>query len=211
MNNYFMVEQPPVLNPFIDRVFTQFINKDIKTIFELGCYDGNNSVGLLDFYKPNKIYSFEASPHNYEICKNKLSGYNNIELYNYAITNKNEKVSFFLHPNGGSSSIYKHPIDFTMEIQVQSITLDTFCNEHDVKNIDLICSDIEGAERVAFNNQQIMNTVQYIITEVKLNPNWPLNFPMIEDFNKIFEIYGLHCVCVWKECQSIGNVLFSKI
>ncbi len=69
------------------------IRKD-KSFVDIGCYDGKDSLQYLKWSgnKEAKIYAFEPDIRNYEICKENLNLYPNIELFNIGLSDHEEEV-----------------------------------------------------------------------------------------------------------------------
>lgn len=73
----------------------QYFDKEIETVFgkgkafvDCGCYDGNNSLKFMQHSEDSenaRIYAFEPDHDNFLICKNRLSRYPNIRLYETAV------------------------------------------------------------------------------------------------------------------------------
>lgn len=57
-------------------------------------------------------------------------------------------------------------IKYDEKIDVQTRTIDSFCNENSIDHIDFLWMDVQGAEREVFNGTLIMkNKIDYIYTE----------------------------------------------
>ena len=54
---------------------------------------------------------------------------------------------------------------------VKAIRIDTYCAQHGIKSIDLLCMDVQGAElRVLKGLGSVLERVRYIITEIEIKP-----------------------------------------
>lgn len=179
------------MSTYTNPIFTKYISyENILTIFEIGSRDLIDSIAMLNEYSTtNKIYSFECNPVCIEKC-NKL--YNTlpdivkdkVNIIPKAVSLENGPISFMmvdenLMDNCGASSIYE--IDFSnrnkndpdrdrssvqKKITVDSIRLDTFCNNNNITNIDLIAMDLQGYELNALKSLgPLLQNVKYIITE----------------------------------------------
>ena len=129
-------------------------------IFDVGCYDGGDSIKFKKRYTDSNVYSFEASPlrqPKLEITANKY-GFN---LINYAVSDKNGESTFYesLVDNDrvdAQGSLFKHTDTYKTNypriiqqpngVTVKTIRLDTFCENNGIKNIDVAHIDVEGAE-----------------------------------------------------------------
>lgn len=183
-------------NPFINQKFTKHLNfEKISCILELGTRDGLYTKLIKDFFNADRVVSIEANPFLISNIKNNQSGLEGVSLHNIALFDKIGTIDFYLHDDGGSSSVFIHPHDRMEKIQVPCTTLDEFCKTEKIKKIDLICADIEGAEAAVFRNSEILKTCHYIITEVKFDKYFKGEyFPNITDMENSLHPLGFEMV-----------------
>jgi hypothetical protein len=72
------------------------------------------------------------------------------------------------HIDLACSSIYERKKKVKQQkITINAITLDSYCKEHNVNEIDLICMDVEGSELdVLKGSVNMLKNIKYIITEM---------------------------------------------
>lgn len=172
--------------------FIKIDSNEIKTIFELGSRDLIDAIKLSDFFQNSKVYAFECNHDCLIECHKNINNLdkdkkNRIFLIDKAVSINNNKVSFYpfdlqKYNNMGASSMLK--IDFSLrnkndpdynkenpqkEIIVDGIRLDTFIDENYIKNIDLLCIDLQGYELNAIKSLgNHLHKVKYIITECSI-------------------------------------------
>lgn len=121
------------------------ITKDMKidSMIDCGTYDGQNIVDFLLRFEGEgkKVYAFEPDRINYEKCVNKFKEYKNVEIYNYGLSEKNEKMYISNALDGIQSNIVLYKDENNEEISL--VSLDEICGD---KKIDMIKMDIEGFE-----------------------------------------------------------------
>jgi FkbM family methyltransferase len=147
-------------------------------IVECGSRDCLDAIEVLNCYNPRKIYSFECNPESIQVCKHNIANYDNIELVESAVGNCDDVIDFYAtdmekskDKNIGASSALFHnrgQKDFIQKkISVPCTRLDTFMNNNNIENIDLLCLDLQGYEKVALEGMgERIKDVSYIITEV---------------------------------------------
>lgn len=113
--------------------------------------DAGASIGefaALAGIKSCTCYAFEPIPSIIEDYLSKAAQWNpNIEICEYALSDKRGDVLFDVMPTylGSSSFVSKH--DTEEKMKVQTIDLDTFVQENKLPTVDFLKADIEGAER----------------------------------------------------------------
>ncbi len=99
-----------------------------------------------------KVMAFEPNPNSFNLLKKNIERNNlkNVEIFNKAVSDKNEKAIFY--PNGVYSSLYYRDIFKDGEsMVVECVTLDDFLKDN---KIDFIKMDIEGAEPKALRGMK---------------------------------------------------------
>lgn len=109
---------------------------------DAGCFDGRDCLRFMEstVSNDNIMYAFEPDPINYQICKENLSHYSDVKIYNMGLSNKKEEVSF-LSGKGEKARIAHDGNCY--------INMDTIDSILENQNIGFIKMDIEGNERQA--------------------------------------------------------------
>jgi FkbM family methyltransferase len=167
-------------------VYNSFLNQYLSTvkrpiIFELGVNELQDTELLLNLANDPIYFGFEPDPFHIENIKKShlFDKFNLIEsavgafdgkciLYQSLFKEKNKMV------NTGSSSIRKPKrvlevfphVKFEHEAKVDIVTLDKFCKDNNIKHIDFIWADIQGAEiDMILGAQEILLNTDYLFTE----------------------------------------------
>ena len=154
--------------PLTHEQIAALINKPDPTILEIGCNDGGDTLALLCAMPQAKIYCFEPDPRAIRRFKKNLgSQFNKVKLFEIAISNQTGRIIF--HSSSGwdlpdgwdlpegwdlSGSIRRpknhlseYPwVKFDKTITVSTGRLDDWCADNDIKQIDFIWMDVQGAE-----------------------------------------------------------------
>lgn len=156
------------------------VNKENPIIFEIGCADGSDTLEFINLFNDLKIYCFEPEPKNIKIVKERIN-YKNHHLFEGVISDTCGTVMFNRsrtdNPNDLSySGSIKKPKNHLIEwpfikfddiIEVQSVTLDSFCEKNNVTYIDFIWADVQGAEEdlIIGGNNMLNKNVKYLYIE----------------------------------------------
>ena len=162
---------------------------NLEYIIDVGAHYGETINLFLKYFKPKKIYSFEASPQNFIILKKNYSKLDQnlkriVQIENIAL-GKNNRIQSFNQTHESSSSTFNkintksnyfsrkkfflgfsQDKDFYKKIELKMISLDSYFSEYNLNKIDLIKIDTEGFEyEVLQGLQKNMKNVNYILFE----------------------------------------------
>jgi FkbM family methyltransferase len=117
-----------------------------------------------------KVYTFEASPANYQYLKKNVEGVSNIESYNKALGNEDGKCTIKLHEKEINNAGCYYTVN-DVEGEVDLIQLDTFFPNID--DVDFIQLDVEGNELRALQGAEkiIERCSPVIMLENKMLPH----------------------------------------
>jgi len=154
----------------------------IKNIADFGCRFAENTIEMSILLPSANIYSFEPVPGSYKVCCDKHALLdpnikNRIHLYNLAISNRSEMITFYVGNDPAVSSKYDFipnkngtwwSKDWQMTpVQVPAVTLDDWRQNNGIGPIDLLWVDVQGGELDAFRGaEQTLRDVRVIMTEV---------------------------------------------
>lgn len=214
---------------YTNPLYKTFLDKSkINTILEIGSRDGLYAISLSKEYPDSHIYSFECNPLTIDICRLNIqnSQQKNISFYDFALGKDIGKLPFYSYvkdsdtpfalESSGSSSFFKRD-DF---IQTQKYTkdvdvmrVDKFCNENNIKKIDLICMDVQGFElNILKGCGDLIHTIDYIILEVTkpgLISVYNLS-PSYQEVNDFMTANGFEKSLVIEENRFEDNILYTK-
>lgn len=143
-----------------------------KNFLELGAHTGSDTVWMARLPDVT-LHAFEPDPRNHP------PPLNNVRLHRMAIADRDGRAPFILSRHGWgqewthSSSIKtpknhlkRYPVTFGESIEVATVKLDTFCQQHDLDVIDFVWADIQGAEReMILGGSQTLLRTRYLYTE----------------------------------------------
>lgn len=149
-----------------------FGGNEKKTFLELGAHRGTDTVWMAAL--PNvTLHSFEPDP------RNQAPRLPNVVFNRAAISDRDGRCSFLLSREGWgrewtySSSIKqpknhlaRYPVSFGETVEVEAVTLDSYCRRFDLSRIDFIWADIQGAEgEMVRGGRETLRRTRYLYTE----------------------------------------------
>jgi FkbM family methyltransferase len=192
----------------------RLLGKPDPVILEIGCNDGTDTRQFLRLFDAVKIYVFEPEPRAVASFRRNVQD-DRVTLFEMAISDVDGTIDF--HPSGGSPSpewnaakpdgwdfsgsikrpkthLTLHPwCEFSDAVAVRSMTLDTWCAQHRVGDIDFIWADVQGAEEeVIRGGQRALQRTRYFYTEYSNEELYQgqINLTDIERLLPDFKIVG---------------------
>lgn len=136
----------------IENNFPSLDLSKLNTVFDLGANNGLFIQKMLSNGVKN-VHAFEPNPNALINLYDKYENNNNVKIINKAISSKSDKLTFHYHPENSTISAFNRhhltphlPPNELLEIQVNTIRLDDYCNLNSINDIDLLKIDVEGAE-----------------------------------------------------------------
>lgn len=130
-----------------ESVFLKNYAPSANVIFDVGANVGT-WTRLTHAHSPQaQIYAFEPFTQAFrELSAMQLPG--SVHYYNIALGNAPEKKNLFTYAESSAfNSLYPRQLGIeTSSVSVNVTTLDLFCTEHAIHNIDFLKIDVEGAE-----------------------------------------------------------------
>ncbi|MDT5267882.1 MAG: hypothetical protein QOH49_68 [Acidobacteriota bacterium] len=162
-------QSPPRIKQWVQQTFS---HNGHKTFLELGAHRGDDTAWMAELPGVT-IHALEPDPRN-----NQTPRYN-VTLHRAAIADRDGRGSLILSKEGWgrewthSSSIkqpkrhlLRHPVTFGESVEVELVTLDTFCRRQGLDLIDFIWADIQGAEgEMIRGGRRSLARTRYLYTE----------------------------------------------
>lgn len=135
--------------------------KEGMTILDVGANEGYYSIMWAKLmHDKGRVLAFEPDPKNSHWLKKNISanGYTCIELHEYALSDKEGETTFY--PGGGVGSLVDQNTDLALlqepgnTINVRTRTLDNVLRDANIKNVDLMKIDVEGADLLVLKGAQ---------------------------------------------------------
>jgi len=121
--------------------------QDVDVIIDVGANVGSFTQFILQRFPNCKAYLFEPVPKYYDFCRRNFSGFGNVTVENYALSDKKANATIYLDKtNLGWNTVIKEKTTRGMRaLRIKEITFDEYAR-NGLDKIDLIKIDVEGAE-----------------------------------------------------------------
>lgn len=129
-----------------------------KTIIDAGANIGLTSILLANKYPDSRIFAIEPEIRNFAMLELNVRQYPNIIPINRAVWHQKDKLTIADPGRGtwGFTTIRHNSISNSMEDKsnlIETLTIDELVQDYNLKEIDLLKIDIEGAELELFKHQ----------------------------------------------------------
>lgn len=150
-------------------------------IIDIGANIGDSVIYFKWIYPKSTIYAFEPLANAYSLLEQnvRINDFKNVYTYNVGLGHKEQTIRLFSDTKGTSrlSTINKNASDENLkkdrkfqEIKIKKLS--SYKEIQDLKNIDLLKIDIEGAEGFLFEDLEfILKKTKKTIIEYHMIPN----------------------------------------
>lgn len=154
-------------------MFKNILDLEDPIIVEVGAHYGEDSLRFTEAFENPTVYCFEPDPRNIEIFKKHVVN-SKVRLFEVALSDNNGEAEFFQSydekgseavpskydwinlddyknnklSNSGSSSLRRgYGKTLPESIKVKTERFDTWFENNNISNVDLVWMDVQGAER----------------------------------------------------------------
>lgn len=134
---------------FISEEYGYAVPFSPKTIIDAGANCGYSAIYFANRYPDAKIIAIEPETSNYEMILMNTKEYKNVHVIKSGVWSKDCDliISNLENANKWSFQVKEVP---TGEGDMESISLDNIMDRYDLKSIDILKMDVEGAEKNIF-------------------------------------------------------------
>jgi FkbM family methyltransferase len=190
---------------------------EAKTIFDVGANIGQSAKTYRRLYPLAEIWSFEPFPATYKTLRRSLSDdrFHPIAL---ALSDRVSKTELNVGAESITNSLLRRQTDTGRTVEIQMDTIDHFCCEQGISNIDILKVDVEGAEDRVFRGAREMfsrGAIRSVFVEVYFRPVYermPLFWDLDAHLNEFgFGLCGLYSLNSARDgFLSFGNALYLR-
>lgn len=191
----------PQMGNAFDAQRSFFDNDGNMVIFDVGAYIGEVTKIYIGLFPCAKIFCFEPFDDSFQKLE-RLSNNKLVHPYQMAVSDHIGKIklyvnedltcnSFFPRPKGGPT-YYPRKAEHIDQIEVDTITIDTFCERKKIEQIDILKLDVEGAEMRVLKgacDKLSKHAISLIYTEVMFTAHYEGGC-MFHELTGFLEQYG---------------------
>jgi FkbM family methyltransferase len=195
----------------------EILLSDQRVIFDIGANRGDTAIKYSNLFPTAKVYAFEPFAETFIKLKDNVKDYSNINIYNFAISEKIGKTVFYSNKNEDTNSILSSSkIGLSSDEQVKTIgqtivnteTIDSFCLNHKIEKIDILKMDIQGAELLALTGAIKLleeKKIGLIYTETYFRRQY-INQPLFHEISAFLAQYGYYLQDIYSPIYGNGSI-----
>lgn len=207
-----MLRRSPIgsytVNPRLNKFLTEMKGRghEIKTVFDVGAFTGQFSLGLKNTILPNAdFYLFEANPE----CRGSLEKTRLKYFCGRALSSPEKKEVMYYGGNSSGNSYYRENTKWYDEqepVKLQCTTLDQLVSDHSLPVPQLLKLDTQGSELDILRGASFLDKVDLVYCEcpiIKYNSGAPEMSQYLDFFRQkrlipvdIFEIHRIESTLV---------------
>lgn len=195
----------------------ELLNDKVQIIFDLGANQGGITKEYKKIFQDARIYCFEPFPEMFKKLSDNVIGYDDVHVYNKAISYKTEKRTFYINENVDTNSLLESQhtgmrsdaqVKNRSIIEVEAISLDEFCKDNKISKIDILKMDIQGGELDALRGaEQLLKDkkIRLIYTEIYFVAQY-INQPLFQDIMLFLYQKGYQLQDIYNPIYGNGSI-----
>ncbi|PQO29777.1 FkbM family methyltransferase [Bremerella cremea] len=176
----------------------------VRTVFDVGANVGDVSRSFVKHYQKCSIYAFEPIPSVYSILCDNVKHLDNVRCFNVALSDTAGRMSMRRQGHDGLYTLEESEVIGEVGDEVQGIqvtTIDEFCSDHDIQEIDYLKIDAGGhdAKVLAGCKQMLSNqAISIIEVEAGMNPDDQI-FSTLEEMKLFLESFDYRVFALYEQ------------
>ena len=167
--------------------FRNLLDNSQPVVFDVGAYIGDTIEQFKFSFPESYIHAFEPFDESFSVLKNRFQKTDKLFFNNIAVENRiSSNTNMYITQNKGSSSLLQptkdanefwegNPLSTQKEVKVETTTIDSYCQKHNIETIDILKIDVQGSELKVLQGAALMiqeRRVKLIFTEISIAPNY---------------------------------------
>ncbi|MCG2419886.1 FkbM family methyltransferase [Aequorivita sp. F47161] len=168
-------------NPLLKDNYLEAIKQKIGVepiLFDVGANQGQSVKSFQAAYPTSQIHSFEPSKICFEVLRKNFPNSKNLKIINKAVGGEKGSLKFNEYAWSALNSLLKRSFtksEIIDNYMVDVITIDDYCKENKIFQINVLKTDTEGYELEVLKGAERMmneNSIQFIYCEIFFYENY---------------------------------------
>jgi len=191
-----------------------------RTVFDVGAKDGRDTSQFLRIFPHARIWAFDCAPLCVDRLEVAFKDESRVTVVPKAVSDYEGTETFYSCSMRGSSGLFPVSKEFSIEAkntsscEVETIDLDSFMQDQEIRYLDLLKVDVEGADLLVLKgceNSIFEKKVRAILCELLFFPYYEGQHGYTEVCNYLsYYGYALHALWpqYWGNRLRYANALF---
>ena len=195
-------------------------NYPVTTIFDVGANVGESTLEALNSFPKARVLGFEPHPPTFATLMANADGNPRFQGFNLALGTHIGEVEMIEYDDSTTNSLTpNNPFSKRFNtrgrrsIRVQETTLDTFCSEHSIDNVDLLKIEAEGLDLAVLQGASLMlqkRAVKFVLVEFNdLPPREGVVGGALMPCHDQLDSFGFRFVAAYNDYISTAGEMFS--
>ena len=195
----------------------EITGNNVKVIFDIGANRGDTVMEYKNYFPDAGIYAFEPFPLSFTQLCTRTNEYKDICCFQNAVADSEGTKIMYVNQNVDTNSLLPsvkmglqsdNQVITKEEIEVQTITIDAFCEKQRITQIDILKMDIQGGELSALmgaNKLLSGKKIKLIYTESFFKEQY-LDQPLFYDIAKYLKNFDYHLQDIYNPYYGNGAI-----
>lgn len=205
----------PMGNLVSKDLHNEHAQKPFQVIFDVGANVGQAAFQLREMFPKSCIYSFEPITTVFEELKKNFQRDVNFFPYKLALGAQKKWVDVFLQSKTRYHSLSEglnipDPETQNRKECVEVVTLNDFCKEHNIEQIDFLKIDAEGFDLEVLKGSKALlehKKIRCIFIEVGFNPDLDPRYTSFFEVNEFLKPYGYRLRSIYHQSTNERSYL----
>jgi FkbM family methyltransferase len=182
----------------------------IRTVLDVGANVGQAALSLRETFPQAVIHSFEPVPEAYADLLRAVGGDPRIRTYPLALGNTASRARIHLQARSRFNSLAPHlnrpdPSRGGESVEVEVTTIDRFCLENGIGEVDYLKVDAEGLDLDVLRGAAAMfegGKIRYVMVEVAFNPDLEPRYTPFDAVDGFLKERGLRLRAIYHQASN---------
>lgn len=142
----------------------------VDNIFDVGANIGQTAIRFSKFFPDAKVFSFEPIHTTFRELQQNTAHLTKVSCWNYAFGSQEGEFTVHLQSNSQLNSLLSEVNTYSSQSELVKVkTIDQFCSENSIDEIDILKTDTEGFDLEVIKGANKLlseNKVKIILSEV---------------------------------------------
>lgn len=183
-----------------------------RTVFDVGAHRGESAAEFSRAWKGATLHCFEPAGESFEALQARFAASPRVNCYRLALGDREHEGTLFVRSGSANTSLRKYEGSSERETlvgeeQVAVQTLGKFCADLDIRHIDFLKVDTEGADmEVIVGAEKLLacGAVGVVQVEVGLDPDNAKHVPF-ESCKSAFEEFGYRLFGIYEQVREFPS------